>query len=68
MAMRKGLGKGLGALIEDFNEQPNTPGEGAVTLPLQKIDQIPFSREKPSTLKNWIPWRIPSACTALSSR
>ncbi len=37
MAMRKGLGKGLGALIEDFNEQPNTPGEGAVTLPLQKI-------------------------------
>ena len=28
MAMRKGLGKGLGALIEDFNEQPNAPGEG----------------------------------------
>ena len=27
MAMRKGLGKGLGALIEDFNEQPNTPGD-----------------------------------------
>ena len=31
MAMRKGLGKGLGALIEDFNEQPNTPGEGDQT-------------------------------------
>ena len=30
MAMRKGLGKGLGALIEDFNEQPNTPGEHPV--------------------------------------
>ena len=41
MAMRKGLGKGLGALIEDFNEQPNTPGEGAVTLPLQKIAKWP---------------------------
>ena len=39
MAMRKGLGKGLGALIEDFNEQPNTPGEGAVTLPQR---QTPF--------------------------
>ena len=37
MAMRKGLGKGLGALIEDFNEQPNTPGEGAVTLPTNSL-------------------------------
>lgn len=68
MAMRKGLGKGLGALIEDFNEQPNTPGEGAVTLPLQKIEPNPLQPRKTSILKNWIPWRIPSACTALSSR
>ena len=37
MAMRKGLGKGLGALIGDYNEQPDAPSEGAVTLPLQKI-------------------------------
>ena len=65
MAMRKGLGKGLGALIEDFNEQPNTPGEGAVTLPLQKIEPNPL---QPRTTFNWIPWRIPFACTALSSR
>ena len=54
MAMRKGLGKGLGALIGDYNEQPDAPSEGAVTLPLQKIEPIP--------------WRIPSGCTALSSR
>ena len=46
MAMRKGLGKGLGALIEDFNEQPNTPGEGAVTLPLQKIEPNPLQPRK----------------------
>ena len=46
MAMRKGLGKGLGALIEDFNEQPNTPGEGAATLPLQKIEPNPLQPRK----------------------
>ena len=46
MAMRKGLGKGLGALIEDFNEQPNVPGEGAVTLPLQKIEPNPLQPRK----------------------
>ena len=46
MAMRKGLGKGLGALIEDFNEQPNGPGEGAVTLPLQKIEPNPLQPRK----------------------
>ena len=46
MAMRKGLGKGLGALIEDFNEQPNKPGEGAVTLPLQKIEPNPLQPRK----------------------
>ena len=46
MATQKGLGKGLGALIEDFNEQPNTPGEGAVTLPLQKIEPNPLQPRK----------------------
>ena len=46
MAMRKGLGKGLGALIEDFNDQPNAPGEGAVTLPLQKIEPNPLQPRK----------------------
>ncbi len=46
MAMRKGLGKGLGALIEDFNEQPNASGEGAVTLPLQKIEPNPLQPRK----------------------
>ena len=65
MAMRKGLGKGLGALIGDYNEQPDAPSEGAVTLPLQKIEPNPLQL---STPRSWIPWRIPSACTALSSR
>ena len=63
MAMRKGLGKGLGALIGDYNEQPDAPSEGAVTLPLQKIEPNPLQPRK-----SWIPWRILSGCTALSSR
>ena len=65
MAMRKGLGKGLGALIGDYNEQPDAPSEGAVTLPLQKIEPNPL---QPRKTFNWIPLRIPSGCTALSSR
>ena len=35
MATQKGLGKGLGALFGDINEQTETPAEGAVSLPLQ---------------------------------
>ena len=46
MAMRKGLGKGLGALIGDYNEQPDAPSEGAVTLPLQKIEPNPLQPRK----------------------
>ena len=68
MAMRKGLGKGLGALIGDYNEQPDAPSEGAVSCRCKKSNRIRFSRAKPSTRKSWIPWRIPSGCTALSSR
>ncbi|MFQ6831047.1 ParB/RepB/Spo0J family partition protein [Butyricicoccus pullicaecorum] len=54
MAMRKGLGKGLGALIGDYNEQPDAPS-GCVTLPLQKSNRIRFSRANPSTRKSWAP-------------
>ena len=46
MAMRKGLGKGLGALIGDYNEQPDAPSEGAVTMPLQKIEPNPLQPRK----------------------
>ena len=46
MAMRKGLGKGIGALIGDYNEQPDAPSEGAVTLPLQKIEPNPLQPRK----------------------
>ena len=46
MAMRKGLGKGLGALIGDYSEQPDAPSEGAVTLPLQKIEPNPLQPRK----------------------
>lgn len=46
MATRKGLGKGLGALIEDFNEQPSAANEGAVHLPLQKIEPNPLQPRK----------------------
>ena len=46
MAMRKGLGKGLGALFGDINEQTETPAEGAVSLPLQKIEPNPLQPRK----------------------
>lgn len=46
MAMRKGLGKGLGALIGDYSEQPDAPSEGSVTLPLQKIEPNPLQPRK----------------------
>ena len=46
MATQKGLGKGLGALFGDFNEPAGTPAEGAVTLPLQKIEPNPLQPRK----------------------
>ena len=46
MATRKGLGKGLGALIEDFNDQPAGADGGAVRLPLQKIEPNPLQPRK----------------------
>ena len=46
MATRKGLGKGLGALIEDFNDQPAGTDGGAVRLPLQKIEPNPLQPRK----------------------
>lgn len=42
----KGLGKGLGALFGDINEQTETPAEGAVSLPLQKIEPNPLQPRK----------------------
>ena len=46
MATQKGLGKGLGALFGDFNEQTEQPSEGTVTLPLQKIEPNPLQPRK----------------------
>ena len=46
MATQKGLGKGLGALFGDFNEPAGIPAEGAVTLPLQKIEPNPLQPRK----------------------
>ena len=46
MAAQKGLGKGLGALFGDFNEQAEQPSEGTVTLPLQKIEPNPLQPRK----------------------
>ena len=46
MATQKGLGKGLGALFGDINEQTETPAEGAVSLPLQKIEPNPLQPRK----------------------
>lgn len=46
MATQKGLGKGLGALLGDINEQTETPAEGAVSLPLQKIEPNPLQPRK----------------------
>lgn len=68
MATQKGLGKGLGALFGDINEQTETPAEGAVSLPLQKIEPNPCSPEKPSTRTSSLRSPSPSACTASSSR
>ena len=38
MATQKGLGKGLGALFGDINEQTETPAEGAVL----QIEMMPI--------------------------
>ena len=68
MATQKGLGKGLGALFGDINEQTETPAEGAVSLPLQKIEPNPLQPEKPSTRTSSLRSPSLSACTASSSR
>ena len=46
MATQKGLGKGLGALFGELNEQTQAPAEGTVTLPLQKIEPNPLQPRK----------------------
>ena len=46
MATQKGLGKGLGALFGELNEQTQVPAEGTVTLPLQKIEPNPLQPRK----------------------
>ena len=40
MASQKGLGKGLGALLGDFTEEPAVQS-GLKTLPLHKIEPNP---------------------------
>ena len=40
MASQKGLGRGLGALLGDLTEEPESTG-GLKTLPLHKIEPNP---------------------------
>lgn len=40
MASQKGLGKGLGALLGDFNEEPAVEG-GLITVPIYKVEPNP---------------------------
>ena len=46
MATQKGLGKGLGALFGELNEQTQVPAEGTGTLPLQTIEPNPLQPRK----------------------
>ena len=55
MASQKGLGKGLGALLGDFTEEPAVQS-GLKTLPLHKIEPNPDQPRRdfdPEELKNW---------------
>lgn len=41
MAQQKGLGKGLGALLDDYYSEPEREGGGLRQLPLQKVEPNP---------------------------
>ena len=60
MAAQKGLGKGLGALLGELAAMPEASGDGAVFLPIQKIEPNPdqprkqFSQEELAALADSI--------------
>ena len=63
MASQKGLGRGLGALLGDLTEEPESTG-GLKTLPLHKIEPSPAGI---LTMRNWKLWQSPSGSMALFS-
>ena len=65
-AKQRGLGRGLGALIGDFPEEPES---GAVTkLPLQKVEPNPDQPRRTFDGRSCRLWRIPLPPTASYSR
>ena len=67
MASNKGLGKGLGALLGDF-EEVSQEKSAYQSLPIYKVNPIRISPAGTSTKKNSRHWPIPSRNTASSSR
>ena len=58
LASNKGLGKGLGALLGDFEEvtSENTPYK---LLPIHRVEPNPAQPAGILTRKNCNPWQIP---------
>ena len=69
MASQKGLGKGLGALLGDFTEEPLEKSAYQL-LPIYKVEPNPdqprqdFDEEELQALAGSPIWRTPSANTA----
>ena len=62
MASQKGLGKGLGALLGDFAEEPQEKS-AYQSLPIYKVNPTPTSPGRTLTLRSWRTWRNPSGST-----
>ena len=65
MASQKGLGRGLGALLGDLTEEPESTG-GLKTLPLHKIEPNP-NQPRRDFDRSWRHWQSPSGSMALFS-
>ena len=63
MASQKGLGKGLGALLGDFTEEPLEKSAYQL-LPIYKVEPNPDQPRQDFDRKNCRRWRIPSPSTA----
>lgn len=66
MASQKGLGRGLGALLGDLTEEPESTG-GLKTLPLHKIEPNPNQPAGILTMRSWKLWQSPSGSMVLFS-
>ena len=60
MASQKGLGRGLGALLGDLTEEPESTGG-------LKSNPIPTSPAGILTMRSWKLWQSPSGSMALFS-